>query len=160
MIRLARLEAWTDGSGTTADRHAGIGVVLVVEGVVVCEASEPIGLGTNNDAEVRAIKRALFLAWAHAGRTRGLDLVVWSDSMFALDAVRPGCAWNIRRPALRALCEAVRAECARWPALQLAHVEGHTGVVHNERADVLAGRARKAGIARAAAALPLRSVGT
>ena len=144
------LEAWTDGSGTVAEQHAGIGVVVARRGIVLCEASEPIGFGTNNIAEVRAVGRALALAFGVA-RSRGVPLVVRSDSAFALGAVAPGSTWNVRRPELATLCAGVRAECAKWPALRLEHVAGHSGVVMNERAHQLAGAARKRGIARAGA---------
>lgn len=136
--------AWTDGSGSTADRHGAIGVVVVCDDVVVCEASEHIGLGSNNIVEVRAIGRALALVHAIT-RDRATPLTIHSDSAFALGAVAPGSTWRLRaNPALTVLALAVRAEAARWPALVLRHVRGHTGVVGNERADWLAGRARLA----------------
>jgi ribonuclease HI len=137
--------AWTDGSGTTADRDAGIGVVVLCDDQVVCEASSPIGLGTNNVAEVRAVGRALALVWRIAG-SRRQALTIYSDSEFAIGALTK--PWNLRsNPALTALVAEVRAEVARWPALRFEHVAGHAGIELNERADVLAVRARRAGIA-------------
>ncbi len=140
------LEAWTDGSGTTADRHAGIGVVVVRGDMIVCEASDPIGLGTNNVAEVRAIGRALAVVFA-IERDRDYPLTIHSDSQFAIDALTK--TWTVHsNPALIKLVADVRAECDRWPELRFNHVKGHSGLVLNNRADKLAGRARRAGIAR------------
>lgn len=139
------LRAWADGSGTTADQLAAIGVVVARAGVVLCEASECVGPGSNNDAELRALGRALTLAGRVAGRNA--ELVVYSDSEFALGAAAPGSTWNIRNEQQAALVAALRAETARWPRLQLRHVKGHAGDAGNERADWLAGRARKAAVA-------------
>lgn len=144
----ASLQAWCDGSGTTAEKHAAVGVVIVAGDVALAEASEAIGLGTNNDAELRAIKRALYLAWSIGG-TRNVALTVYSDSAWALGAVQPSCEWHIRRPEQARLCERMREEIRRWPLLTFAHVRGHTGLVWNERADALAGRARKLAAERA-----------
>jgi ribonuclease HI len=146
------LEAWTDGSGTTGDRPAGIGVVVLRDAEPIVEASAAIGLGTNNIAEVRAIGRALALVFA-VTRTRDVPVTIRSDSEFALGSVRPGSSWRVTsNPALAALVEAVRREASRWPHLRLEHVPGHAGHQWNERADVLAGRARKAAVARLAMA--------
>jgi ribonuclease HI len=145
------LEAWTDGSGTTDENPAGIGVVITRRHVVICEASEHIGNGSNNVAELRAIARALTLARLIAG-DRAAGLTVRSDSEFALGAIRPGSTWRIRKDALADLVEQMRAEVCRWPHLRLEHVKGHAGDPGNERADFLAGRARKAAVAARRAA--------
>ena len=142
------LAAWTDGSGTLQDTPAAIGVIVALDGEVVVEASEYIGLGTNNVAEVRAIGRALALSFAVAGR-RG-PLTIFSDSEFAMGAVCRGSTWEIHEsgnPDLRALVLKIRIEVARWTELTFAHVKGHSGNLGNERCDWLAGRARKARIA-------------
>lgn len=147
------LHAWTDGSGTTHDKHAGIGVVLLDDaGLVLAEAGASIGLGTNNVAEVRAIGRALALAYAVVG-SRGAELRIYSDSAFALGAVAPGCEWHVRKNRdLAGLVLAVRAEVRKWPSLSFEKVKGHAGLEWNERADVLANLGRKRGITLAATA--------
>lgn len=143
------LVIYTDGSGTVAAKLAAIGVVVCLGEEIVAEVSECIGPGTNNVAEVRAIGRALAMARAITG-SRDAAVTIRSDSEFALGAVAPGSTWQLRaNPALAALALAVRAEVARWPHLTLEHVPGHAGVPGNERADALAGRARKTAIARA-----------
>jgi ribonuclease HI len=55
--------------------------------------------------------------------------------------------WQIRRnPALQSAVAAVRQELRRWRCVTFHHVPGHAGVVHNERADKLAGAARRRGM--------------
>jgi len=152
-VGLAGLVAWTDGSGTMQDSPAAVGVIVALDGVVVVEASEHIGLGTNNVAEVRAIGRALALGFA-VGGGRG-PLIIFSDSEFAMGAVCRGSSWEIsesRNPDLRTLVLQVRNEVARWRDLTFQHVKGHSGNYGNERCDWLAGRARKAHIAAVTAA--------
>lgn len=135
--------AYTDGSGTTATKPCGIGVVLFENDALVAECSASLGLGTNNIAEVRAIGRALAITYARA-RSRDVCLTIRSDSEFALGAVAPESRWKIKASeALRELVHSIRLEARRWPRLALEHVYGHTGIVGNERADVLAGLARK-----------------
>jgi DNA polymerase-3 subunit epsilon len=135
------LEAWTDGSGTTADQPAGIGVVISRGGLVLCEVSDAIGAGTSNQAELRAIARALTLARQVAG-SRDVPLRVCSDSQFALGAIGSD-RYQLKAEHLVELVESLRLEVRRWPRIELRHVAGHSGVVLNERADQLAGRARK-----------------
>jgi hypothetical protein len=108
----SRLDAWADGSGwrdlSGEKRQAGAGVALLADGVLVCEMAAPIGVGTNNRAEVEAIGRAVGLAMRFA---LGVQLPRWlrsdayeppprppltvhSDSEWALAAVTPTC-WKV-----------------------------------------------------------------
>jgi len=144
---LEGLVAWTDGSGTFQHSPAAIGVVVSADGEVICEASQYVGRGTNNVAELWAIGRTLAIVYAIA-RTRDVPLQIRSDSSFAIGAVRHGSAWELDPAStVGALGLKVRAEVARWPQIDLTLVAGHSGVLGNERADWLAGRARKAFIA-------------
>lgn len=136
------IEAWTDGSGNTPDRPGGAGVVIARAGVVLAEISEGIALASNNAAEAWAIGRALQLAQESWGTC--VRLAVYSDSEWALGAIAPTSTWRLdaKKFASR-LALAARKRAAKMPRLSLHHVLGHTGLVFNERADELAGAARK-----------------
>jgi len=151
-----RIEVWTDGSGTWgADSPACIGVHVVVDDPddqpprAVVEASEYVGIGTNNVAELRAIRRGLFLATILVGQLghaieRGVDIVVRSDSEYAIGAIE----WEHPRAnvplinAIRAQLRAIFENHAGMVRVEWAHVRGHTGVEGNEIADWLAHVAR------------------
>lgn len=138
-------DVWTDGSGTTALKDAGIGVVVLRNGEEICEASTWIGAGSNNEAEVRAIRRALRIIF-DITHDRLHPVVVHSDSEFAIGAITSE-RWDIRRnPRLVDLVHVMRVEVARWPRLSFVKVRGHSGLPLNDRADALAGRARKQGL--------------
>lgn len=143
------IEAWTDGSGTTGDRPGGAGVVLVREGVAIAELSEGIALATNNTAEVWAIGRAI--QWVEESWGTHVGLVVCSDSEWAIAAVQPTCSWRLNT-ALRSARLAIRARVrvARMQRIGFRQVKGHSGLPFNERADELAGAARKRLVAAAA----------
>lgn len=79
------LIAYCDGSGTVAHLPCGAGVVVYDGGEVVLEASRSLGLGTNNHAELSAIRVAL--AITDTPEWRGRMLVVRSDSMYAIGAM-------------------------------------------------------------------------
>ncbi len=136
------VEAWTDGSGNTADRPGGAGVVIARSGVILAELSEGIDRASNNSAEVWALGRAI--QWAEESWGSNVRLVVFCDSAWAIGAVHPRCPWRLdasKRSARLAL--AVRERVARMTRLTFQHVKGHSGLLLNERADALAGAARK-----------------
>lgn len=143
----APIEAWTDGSGTTGDRPGGAGVVIVRDGAIIAELSEGIASATNNTAEVWAIGRAI--QWVEETWGADAPLVVCSDSEWAIAAVQPTCTWRLdakKRSARLAL--RVRVRLARMRRVSFRHVKGHSGLRFNERADELAGAARKRVVAR------------
>lgn len=79
---MTTIDVWTDGSGTWgANSPACIGVHILVDGVACVEASEFVGMGTNNVAELRAIRRGLFLAdqLVHQFRADVRDVAVRED---------------------------------------------------------------------------------
>ncbi len=135
---MPRVDIWTDGSGTRTEGPACIGVVVLVDGVPVCEASEHVGTGTNNVAELRAIRRGLYLAAEIVGY--GEATIVHSDSEYAIGMVTRD--W--RPTANASLVHAIRHQAEAFTRLRWEHVEGHAGTPLNELADWLAGRARVA----------------
>ncbi|MFO0561151.1 MAG: RNase H family protein [Polyangiales bacterium] len=141
------VEAWTDGSGNTADRPGGAGVVIARGGVVLAEWSEGIDRASNNSAEVWAIGRALQLVQESWGSN--VRLVVFSDSQWAIGAIDPHCTWRLDASKRSSgLAIAARKRAAAMSRLTFQFVKGHTGLPFNERADELAGDARKRLIAR------------
>jgi ribonuclease HI len=136
---------WTDGSGThVADGPACIGVVVLVDGEIVCEASEHVGPGTNNVAELRAIRRGLYLAEQLGEFETGVGVVtpvtVYSDSEYSIGVISSR-SWQLQRNV--GLVEVIRRQVDRFAFLRFIHVDGHAGIFGNERADWLAGEARR-----------------
>jgi ribonuclease HI len=146
-LRLAR-ESWTeaktiiyaDGSGTTKDNPAGIGVVVLEPGKPPKLIAEHLPKGTNNVAELSAIWRGL-KEIPDADRL----IEVRSDSQYAMGA----CSGNAIHCNVE-LATAVREDVkvrnrGGVPRVTFVHVDGHDGEPGNELCDVLAGWARKYG---------------
>lgn len=129
------LNAWCDGSGISSDASVGAGAVVhSASAHVTVERSHSCGRGTSNTAEIQAISLAL------ATCTR-LDLRVHlrADSEYALGVVF-NRAWKPKKNV-----ELVREAhaLATLRQVQTEHVRGHSGDPGNERADELAGLARR-----------------
>lgn len=141
------LVAYTDGSGTIATKPCGAGVVVYDGGVAILEASPRLGNGTNNYAELMAVRFAVWMC--SAGDLRARQLLVRSDSMYAIDSF---CAK--RDPPIgatnREVIAATRARIRQRGGVWFEHVKGHSGNIGNERADVLAGLARLRGLTASA----------
>jgi ribonuclease HI len=126
----------TDGASSGNPGPAGIGVVLQC-GSQRKEISEYIGEATNNIAELLAIQKGL-----SAVRNRRLAVRVYTDSGYALGVLTLN--WKPKKNI--ELISALRQQMAAFDDLQLIKVQGHCGVVENERADELATSAiRQAG---------------
>lgn len=128
-----QVHAYTDGSGTTKERPAGIGVAVYWPDRTELIA-ENIGTGTNNRAELCAIWRAL-----RAAPDVDQALLIHSDSEYAIGALTQD--WQRNKNA--ALIEQIRRDLALRHAVALKHVEGHAGHEGNEVADQLAKVGRK-----------------
>lgn len=142
------LDIYCDGSGTHQLGPACIGVVVMLDAEPIVEVSEYVGDGTNNVAELRAIRRALYLAHAIGGPA--VDAVIYSDSEYAIGSLTK--EWTPR--ANDKLVIAMRAQFARMPSARLVHVDGHAGILGNEIADWLAGCARRRHLATLGIARP------
>lgn len=110
----------------------GIGVV-VIAGEHRREVSEYLGHGTNNIAELTAIKVGL----EEAGRLADLtqrQARVYSDSSYAIGVLSKH--WKAK--ANQALVAEIRRQLAGLPHVAFVKVAGHAGVAENERCDELA----------------------
>jgi ribonuclease HI len=119
---------YADGACSGNPGPAGAGIVLI-DGRSRRELSEYLGEGTNNIAELTAIKLA-----AEAIEAADRPIRIHTDSQYSIGVLTKG--WKAK--ANVALIAAVRAQLKRFPDLQLIYVRGHSGVLLNERADVLA----------------------
>lgn len=118
---------YCDGACSGNPGPAGLGVVVVDAGRRV-ELSEYLGLHTNNIAELTAVLRAL--GEIPAGR----PAMIYTDSQYSIGVLQKG--WKAK--ANVELVAQLRQVLKTRPAVKLAYVPGHSGVVLNERADVLA----------------------
>lgn len=135
------LVAYADGSGTSPERPSGCGVVVYRGEAPIVEASWYLGCGSNNHAEVGAVRVALWLT--DVEQFRAFPLIIRTDSQYAIgqltrDHVRRGAPNFDQLMATRA--------ALKGRTVVFEHVRGHKGIPGNVRADWLAGRARKAAV--------------
>ena len=129
------LVAYTDGSGTTAAHPCGAGMVLYDGEEVVLEAARYLGYGTNNHAELSAIRLALALS--DTPEWRGRPLIVRSDSAYAIESVTAPATRDFTGRTNGRLIVTVRGLMVGRD-VTVEWVRGHRGVPGNERADRLA----------------------
>lgn len=126
-----RAHVYFDGACRGNPGPASIGYVLITGDGVVAEGSERIGRATNNQAEYRALIRALEVAADHGFD----DLHIRGDSQLIVKQVTG--AWNANDPELKELRVRVRELLDRFDSWKLEHVPREI----NERADQLANEA-------------------
>lgn len=122
------VQIYTDGASSGNPGPSGIGVVLVY-GSQRKEIGEYIGEATNNIAELLAIRKGLA-----AVKKKNLPVRVYTDSSYAHGVLTRN--WKAKKN--QELIAAIRNDMAAFKDLRLVKVEGHKGVVENERADRLA----------------------
>jgi ribonuclease HI len=129
------IHVWTDGACSGNPGPMGIGIV-VVAGDKRKEHGEYLGKGTNNIAELTAIRRGLEIAEELApGAHRPIR--VYSDSSYAIGLLSQG--WKAK--ANQELVAELRDFLRGFPQVRMVKVEGHAGVPENERCDLLARQA-------------------
>jgi ribonuclease HI len=129
------VHVWTDGACSGNPGPMGIGV-LVIAGDRRKEHGEFLGRGTNNIAELTAIRRGLEIAGTLVpGQDRPIR--VYTDSSYAIGLLSQG--WKPK--ANQELVAELRQFIRRYPRLRMVKVEGHAGVPENERCDLLARQA-------------------
>lgn len=121
--------AYTDGACIGNPGPSGLGYAIAFPDGRRVARGEPLGQGTNNIGELRAIERVLEIV----GLTDG-PLVIHSDSEYAIGVLTRG--WKAK--ANQQLIERIRSTMGRYPGLELRKVKGHAGVPDNELVDDLA----------------------
>jgi ribonuclease HI len=141
---LANIEIFTDGSSSGAIGPGGWAFAAYSGGELMHEASGGARVTTNNRMELLAIVRAL--RWAGP-----LPCVIYSDSQLCVNTLTKWApnwerrGWRKHTPGEIANLDIVQAALPLFRASRasLQWVRGHNGTPGNERADVLAGEARK-----------------
>jgi ribonuclease HI len=118
----------TDGSCFGNPGPAGIGITLEWKGHVK-EISRFLGEGTNNIAELTAIRVAL-----EEVKNRRLPVRVHTDSAYSIGVLSEG--WKVKEN--RELVASIQALMREFSDLQFVKVRGHSGDPQNERVDQLA----------------------
>lgn len=138
--RYQDIEFFTDGAcpgnGKAGGGRMGAGIVGR-SGNTLREWAIPLGRGTNQQAELLAVKEALL----KVKDRRNTVVRINTDSAYAIGCLTQN--WNVK--ANKELVDEVRVlarECARF---LMNKVAGHAGVANNERADQLAVRAAVSG---------------
>jgi Ribonuclease HI len=129
------VHVWTDGACSGNPGPMGIGVV-VVAGDRRKEHGEYLGKGTNNIAELTAIRRGLEIA-DELVPDQDRPVRVYTDSSYAIGLLSQG--WKAK--ANQALVAELRDLLRGYRNLRMVKVEGHAGVPENERCDLLARQA-------------------
>ena len=122
---------FTDGACTGNPGPAGIGVFLQYRDHKK-EISRFIGSGTNNTAELTAIKVAL-----QEIKDPTLPVALFTDSSYCYGVLTS----SLRAKKNRDLVEEIKKEMLRFPLLKFFKVEGHKGIEGNEKANHLAQQA-------------------
>jgi len=119
---------YADGACSGNPGPAGVGIVSI-DGTLRRELSHFLGEGTNNIAELMAIKLA-----AESIVVRDRPLRIHTDSQYAIGVLSKG--WKAK--ANTEIVAATRKLLSGFSDLALHYVRGHSGIELNERADVLA----------------------
>lgn len=119
---------YTDGACSGNPGPAGIGVVMHYKENQK-EISRYLGIGTNNIAELEAIRTGLL-----AVKNRQLPVIVFTDSAYALGLLTKG--WKAKQN--QELVAEIRKLVSGFKQIRFVKVKGHSGHPENERADQLA----------------------
>lgn len=127
---------YTDGACTGNPGPMGIGAVLLDATRALIadgrrELSSYLGIGTNNIAELTAIKRAVELV------PRDRQVVIYTDSGYSIGVLSLG--WKAK--ANQGLIAEIRELLAGYSRVDFVKVAGHAGIPENERCDELARQA-------------------
>lgn len=130
------IKIYTDGASSGNPGPAGIGALLMF-GDKEKRISEYIGQGTNNIAELTAIKVAL-----EELKRYDLPVRIYSDSSYSIGLLTKG--WKPKKN--QELVSDIKDIMKKFTDLAFIKVKGHAGIKENEIADYLATSAIKKGL--------------
>ena len=133
------IHAFTDGSAFKATTYAGYGVFLKIPDKPDLCLSEPCGnVCSNYTAEIKAMITAVEKVsnMFEKGEERPKDLVVFTDSLSALEALEAKMSNNRDIQQLAKCIDTLHRKFDS--SIELQWIPGHSGVYGNEKADKLA----------------------
>jgi ribonuclease HI len=134
-----KVEIYTDGSATTADKPGGWAYVIIVDGKVYRERSGHLGKATNNVAELTAAIEGLTDVAGDIVLRAAPEKYLVSDSQLVLKYATG--EYQCRKFHLVPLYIKLKKLYGELNATT-SWVRGHSGNEHNERCDKLANAAR------------------
>ena len=127
------IHIFSDGSSLNNPGPCGAGIVLIFNDYRK-EFSIPLGYGTNNFAELSAIKYALKKI-----TSKKWPIIIYTDSKYCIGVLTQN--WKIK--ANRELILEIKDLIDDFGNVKFQKVKGHCGIKDNVRADKLAGDASK-----------------
>ena len=121
--------AYTDGACIGNPGPSGLGYTIQFPDGRQVARGEPLGRGTNNIAELTAIKRVL----EHIDDP-SCPVVIHTDSEYSIGVLVKG--WKAK--ANQELIFSIRKLLSRYSSVELRKVRGHAGIPENEHVDDLA----------------------
>ncbi len=129
------IKIYTDGASSGNPGPSGIGILLIY-GEKRKKISQYIGHGTNNIAELTAIKVGL-----KELKRNDLPVCIFSDSSYSIGLLTKG--WKPKKN--KTLVFEIRKLLDKFNHISFIKVKGHAGIKENEVADFLATSAIKKG---------------
>lgn len=122
----------TDGSCSGNPGPCGCSAILVFNNKIK-KMSEPLGIGTNNIAELSGIKLGLSAVKKHTD----YETIVYTDSQYAINILTKG--WKAKKNI--ELVNDIKELIKEFRDIKFEHVYGHNGDIFNEECDKLAKKA-------------------
>lgn len=137
-----KIQIWSDGSYSTQNRIGGWGTVIIIDGIEMEIAGSALDT-TINRMEITAAMKGLILI------TSPTRIELYTDSKYVRDGILKN-GWVSAGPTTKNYDLWVRMNKLINYHLDVKPiwVPGHSNIMYNERADVLAGDARKKRVRR------------
>lgn len=140
-----KIDVYSDGSATTADKPGGCGAVVLVDGILYRELAIHLESATNNDAELISAIKGLDCALEYLSKCQGsfeleCEVTLISDSEIILNWANG--TYRFKQSDKMPLYDHLR-RLVKKMKVKTKWVKGHSGDRWNERCDKLANNARK-----------------